>query len=208
MTGTPPIDWTAVGALAAAGSAILAVAAIFVTLGGIWIQNRATNLATALQLAWSLETRFQSGEFSQRRKKAAKALQYLTDCKRTQEAVEKVPQEIADVLNFFDTVGILTRKHAVDEQQIFTIFSGWLIPYWLVSEPIVKNNRTIDLSSWSEAEFLYTQFIRTKAKQQGRSVREQIVEEQSYTPIFLQAEIDHGGEGEPATAPMTNVSNR
>ena len=190
MGGTNSLDWTAIGSLAAIGSAVIAVASVAVALIGIWFQNRATLATTGIQLAWQLETRFTSDEFSHTRQAAAQALKAL-DGSHTRQSSGDI-QAVADVLNFFDTVGLLTRKHAVDEQQIANLFGGWLIPYWLASNTIVESERQQDPSRWKEAEFLFQRFIGAKARQERHTVQDQIVAERKTCAGVLDSEIARG----------------
>lgn len=186
------LDWTAVAALATSASAALALISVWVALTGIWQQNRAARIATGVQMLWQLEHTFKSREFLQTRMKAARALTALPTIEPAGFKSLDGINEIADVLSFFESVGLLTQKGVLDEQFVYSAFSAWVIPYWLVSARVAQLQRESDPSAWCDAEALFSRLLGKQAKMQKRTVKQQLAYEQSRCAEFLQSEIATG----------------
>jgi hypothetical protein len=94
-------------------------------------QLKLNNLALSVDLVIRLEKRFDDDLITQRRA-AAHALENLT---------EENESDIEPILDFFETLGLLTRRKALDEEFVWSYFFYWFYGYWRVSKDIVKKQR-------------------------------------------------------------------
>jgi hypothetical protein len=70
------------------------------------------------------------------RQEAAGALQIPAD-QRTPDHED----HIEDLLDFFETLGLLTRRRALDKEMVWSTFFYWLYGYWLFSRAFVEAQR-------------------------------------------------------------------
>ncbi len=89
-------DYTAITAWAA-------VIAAFASVYALWAEGKRARFAQGIDLLFQLDERFDGEEMRQSRRAAAQSI------------LDRNYSEVDDVLNFFGTVGILTRRGVLDE---------------------------------------------------------------------------------------------
>ncbi len=83
--------------------------------------------------------------------------------------LQAVEDEIRDVLDFFETLGLLVRKGAVDIDVAWNGFAVWATSYWQSLSPWLGKKRQGDETLWAEYERLQLLLIKTDAKQRKRT---------------------------------------
>lgn len=124
-----------------AGTAALKFAPIAgPTLGFIvfWWQVQRARFNQRIDLILKLAERFDKLEMRASRSKAARALR--TDCNTEEGAVE-------DVLSFFEELGFLLARNAVDTDAVYEFFEYWAIQYHQATEQYRHRMRKCTSSS-------------------------------------------------------------
>jgi hypothetical protein len=112
------------------------------------------------------------------RKRVAKALQNHIST-----------QEIDTVLDFFETLGILVRRHAVDDELAWNSFSYWVLRYAALTQDhiVARRKNESDETYWQEFEFLIKRFTEIEIKKRNLKFPPSFSKEQ--LDSFLQEEI-------------------
>jgi hypothetical protein len=131
-------------------SALISAATSFVTtltaLIGIPIlihQSRQAAFSMKVDNLLKKEEFFESENMMANRRKAANAIRK-----------QKFGPEIEDVLDFFEGVGLLLKKGAVDPEMVWSDFSETAFGYWYSSDEYIKQERNKDKYYWENFEHL------------------------------------------------------
>lgn len=148
------MNLNSVPALSAAFAAFCSLVALIFT----YIQLRQLRFAHEVDLIFEFERRFEAPEMLDARRLAAKALQNRTST-----------QEIDTVLDFFETLGILVRRHAVDEELAWNAFSYWVLRYAALMRDHIAARRKSesDDTYWKEFEILVQSLTRVETKKRA-----------------------------------------
>ena len=134
-------NWQAVSAGAAFFATLFALIALILNLKA----TRIAALGLKVQEVERLDARFASAEFLQQRARAAAALE-------SGEGLENVD----NVLDFFEDVGLLLRRGALDKDFAHSRFFHWTNIYWRGAEAYVRSSRERGRRElWTEFEKLY-----------------------------------------------------
>jgi len=147
-------DGVDVNSVVAFSSAAAAMAALVVALVTCF-QLKHARFALGVDLVLKLEAQFDAPEMKTARSLAAKALS------RDTNAVELEP-----VLDFFETVGALLKRRAVDGDLAWSCFSYWVLRYAALASDQIRARRKADLDQtyYQEFEFLVEQMERVEGK--------------------------------------------
>lgn len=139
------------GAVAAVATAVVAVVAL-------WIQNDAFKASLASDQSMKLDDRFNVPEFRRIRARAARALR------------DHVSEEDAeDVFDFFETVGLFTRRRVLDEEIVHSFFFHWINIYWVAGKDhIAKKQRDVS-SAWKDFGELYLKVLKIEKREDPSS---------------------------------------
>ena len=121
--------WNAVTALDGVAAAIAALATMVA-------ESRRSRFAQQIDLLLRFEDRFATPDFLSIRKRAATGL--TTD----------KPDESDDVLDFFETVGLLVQKGALNPQMVWNSFAYWLLHYTAAASEHISKAQTADPALW------------------------------------------------------------
>lgn len=145
------IDFNSITASAAAIAAVASLIALILT----YFQLKQFRFAHGVDLIFELEDRFDAPEMMKARKVVAKALQKRTSV-----------QEMDTVLDFFETLGILVRRHAVDKELAWNSFSYWVLRYAVFTRDHIDARRRAesDNTYWEEFEFLVDCFTQVETR--------------------------------------------
>jgi hypothetical protein len=124
-----PIDWNAVAALAAVAAAVVAI-------GGLIFERRRYRSTQAIDLLLRFEDRFATPELRHARAEATRGLR------------RNDPTQSDDVLDFFETVGLIVERHALDIELVWSSFDYWLRRYGILTARYVAESRDTDRSIW------------------------------------------------------------
>jgi len=132
--------WVAVGALGTSAAVLLGVR-----------QIRLSRLTTSADLLLRLEDRFDNEDFRETRFEAAKALKNITESNQG---------HIEDVLDFFETIGILVRKKVLNKELVWCSFFYWLHGYFIAGQELIKKQRKRFPSRYNELVTLHRKLLK------------------------------------------------
>jgi hypothetical protein len=145
------MTWESIEAIAAVIAAVVAVFAI-------WLQNKSFKANLAADLIMKLDDRFTSSEYKEIRSKAARSLQLHIDEK-----------EAEDVFDFFETVGLFTRRKALDAEIVHSFFFHWINVYWNAGRDYILRRQKESKLSWKDFCYLYQKVLEVEKKKDSSS---------------------------------------
>ena len=171
----PHLDFNSITASAAAIAAVASLVALILTS----FQLKQFRFAHGVDLIFELEDRFDAPEMMKARKRVAKALQNHIST-----------QEMDTVLDFFETLGILVRRNAVDDELAWNYFSHWVLRYAALTKDHIEDRRKAesDETYWQDVEFLIERFTKIEKKKRNLKLPPFISPEQ--LDKFLAEETD------------------
>jgi hypothetical protein len=141
------MDYEAVAALAALVT--VAVAAL-----ALWYESKRSRFSLGVELYMKLDERFNSNEMRNIRKAAAKSL--LSGRLGTGPAFRTT---VEDVLDFFEMIGFLLSRGALDERMVWHGFFNIIHPYWLSAQEYIEDQRREDPTVWSDLAQLHQRLL-------------------------------------------------
>ena len=143
------VDYTAISSWAAVIAALTAVYAI-------WAEGKRARFSQGLDLLQKLSNEFNSDPFKEKRRAIAKIL--LKD--KNQQAITKKDTSTlkttgTDILDHFQTVGILMRRGILDEELVYSEYFFWLEGYWICLQKVYSAFSEVDITVWEDAQWLY-----------------------------------------------------
>ena len=129
------MSWEAVAGLSGLVAALVAIVALI-------LQTRQAAFVAGVDLLFNMYERFFSAEMLANRRRAALGL------------MGTEPSAADDVLNFFEIVGLLTRRKALDDRMVWHMLSGCIVPYVNASEKYITASRQTDKTIWSAVVWL------------------------------------------------------
>jgi hypothetical protein len=167
MSGKPTF-WSKIDVLSAAVGASVSLLAVFVSVGiAVW-QIRETRIATATQLHEMRDEakiqhlvdeseKFDTGPLLASRK--ALAAKRINTEKHTLRPLDlgDAPDEMWDLLNECDHVGLLTRRGYLDIADVWSEMGYWLFNIYADAETVVESDRKDDPSSMKNCSWLIEQ---------------------------------------------------
>jgi hypothetical protein len=138
------MDFNTIAALSAAVAACVAA-----------FQLRQFRFAHGVDLIFSLEDRFDAPDLVNARRVAARALQ-----------IGESTEEIDTVLDLFETLGILVRKHAIDDELAWNSFSHWVLRYAALTKDHIQARRKeeSDDTYWQQFDLLVERLTKIEKK--------------------------------------------
>jgi hypothetical protein len=159
------MNWTAISGLAAAIAALGSIVGIWIAYRAFKAQTSAIELSSeqfrlslSVDLVIKLEERFNSDAIKKARRLAAKALLTKRDI-----------DNVDDVLDFFETLGLLTRLKGLKEEMVYSIFFHWINCYWTAAHHYVGEMRRDTITAWEDAEYAYKAVLAIEQKRDPRS---------------------------------------
>lgn len=140
------MTWESMEAIAAV---VAAAAAVF----AIWLQNKSFKANLTADLAMRLEDRFATEEYKVIRSKAARALR---------NHVGEVEAE--DVFDFFEIVGLFTRRKALDVEIVHSLFFHWINVYWTAGRDHISRKQAQSRFLWKDFGDLYLKVLEVEMK--------------------------------------------
>lgn len=125
--------------------------AIIVTIIVLCIQIKRSRFSQSVDLILKLEQRFfESEEMIGIRKKAAETLR---------DNPSSPSSDIENVLDYFETIGLLVRRKALDKEMVWHTFYHWMHRYWLLSNQYIIEKRKSKPSLWEDYVNLENQIV-------------------------------------------------
>lgn len=131
------MNWYAAAVIVSSCSALISLAAL------LW-NLRWSHLTTSVNLVLDLDDRFNNKLKPARTVASAKLLQGDSES-----------DELDAVLDFFDTVGYLTKVKVVDEDFIWETFQYWIVGYYLNAKSYIDEQRGLDSTHGENLVALY-----------------------------------------------------
>ncbi len=128
---------------------IAAVSAIV----GLILQDRLTKFTVSVNLLVGFDNKYDEPAMVKKRKMAARAL--LSGKNR---------DAVRDVLNFFEEIGILLQKGAVDPDLVYNQFAYSAISYWMASREYTEELRSADPTWFSAYAYLISRMNKRSSK--------------------------------------------
>jgi hypothetical protein len=135
------------GAFAALAALIVAVVT--------YLQLKHSRFALGVDLILKLETSFSSAEMKAERNRAANALKGNANL-----------ADIEPVLDFFETVGVLVRRQAIDGELAWSSFSYWVLRYAALAREQIHARRKLDSDDtyYQDFDFLVENLTQVEMK--------------------------------------------
>jgi hypothetical protein len=143
---------------AEAWSALAAVVGVIVTAIFQLLGWRRDRIARGMESIAALDSRFESPEFREVRRRAAAHLS------APDSPTDGGEEAVRTVLNFFEAVGFLYSSKLVTAKSVWVFFSSWLIPYYAATENLSTTLRLEDPNSYSELERLHRDVCKIERK--------------------------------------------
>jgi hypothetical protein len=78
--------------------------------------------------------------------------------------------EMEDILDFFETVSMLTRKKALDLYIVWHTFDYWMERYYAVAEPHIVARQAREPGVWEDLDWLMPRLKKLQAKKGGSNL--------------------------------------
>ncbi len=150
----------------------------------IWVDGKRSRFSQGLDILLKF-----SNEFNSDSMKAARRQVALTCLKKTKKLndVQKANLE-SEILNHFQTVGLLLRKKILDPELTWSEYSYWVRYYSRLSRGTIDSFREEDPTAWEDVDWMMKQFSKLDKKYKIYSNKED--EDQKEVDEFLQSESE------------------
>jgi hypothetical protein len=128
---------------------ITALATFALLLAGIivaWVESRRHRFTQSIEMILRFEERFNSLDFLKQREAAAKCLK----AKAYKNPTDRCSRDADEVLDFFETIGYLLRRRALDEKMVLHTFWHWIMGYYQGAEEHINEVRKSDQTVWED----------------------------------------------------------
>jgi hypothetical protein len=162
-----------------AGVATVAGAAIAIV--AILIQMKVARFSTGIDTLWRLQDQWDSREMRCARVAVAQGL--------SNNSLPTVEHgQVNDVVNFFEFIGLLVRKGAVDLDGAWNNFSDWALPYWEELSGWIDEHRYGDATVWENYGLLQVQLLAVEANRRHLTPDATVQKIRDGIPAFLSRE--------------------
>ena len=140
--------------------------------------NESFRLSLSADLVTKLDDKFNGPDLKSIRKTAARALLSNTNL-----------GEAEDVLDFFETVGLLMRLEALNPEMVHNTFFHWANLYWIATKDyIIARRKSTSISLWVYFKSLHTEVCRIE-KLKDRTSKDLQLDRDSLRQ-YLQEEVE------------------
>jgi hypothetical protein len=80
--------------------------------------------------------------------------------------------EMEDVLDFFETISMLTRKKALDLFMVWHTFDYWMERYYSVAKPYIAKRQAVEPGVWEDLDWLMPRLKKLQAKKGSSNLDE------------------------------------
>lgn len=154
------MDERAIEAYATLAGVVVSATGVIISMFVFAKEAYRARFRTSIDLALKCEETFNGPSFEEKRRKAASAL--LTD---------KDTAEAEPIYDFFEIVGFLVRKKAIDADIAWSMFYDWVHGYWSNGEAHIMKLRSEkkDRTLWDDFERLHAALLETQRKEANQS---------------------------------------
>ena len=122
---------------------IINLAGVIVAILVLWFQIQRSTFSMSVDLTLKLDDRFNSDSFRKQRAKAAKSI------------LKSKFKDAEDVFDFFETLGLLVRRRALDKEIAWNTFFHWIHGYWTTCSTYIIEERRKNSSVYKEFALLH-----------------------------------------------------
>jgi hypothetical protein len=160
------------------------IIAVIVSIFALFYQIRHSRFALGVELLQKQDERFNSDEFYQKRMLAVKSIQ------------SKSFIDAEEIYDFFETIGLLLRRRALDKEFVWSSFYWWIHRYWYVSKAYVERRRieTHDLTLWQDFEYLAKKLNKYEKKKRKATSDSILILTDDELKAFYDAELSLEGD--------------
>jgi hypothetical protein len=183
------------GMTAQAWSALVATIALVVTAGFQIAGWRRDRLSRGVDAVRAMDSRWESTEFREQRKRAA-AFLISKD-----EADDAGRDALFCLLNLFETLGFFLDRKIADAETIWHFFGSWLLPYCVAAQGVIVKERAHDPSVYCELQVLFEEVCKVERKTHPSRRTDHLTSE-SEVLVFLREEQTLSLTPRPSTTPL------
>jgi hypothetical protein len=145
-------------------------------------QVRRARFNQSIDLLFRLENSFFGEDMREQRSKAARLM------------LRDIPDftEVEDVIDFFETVALLSRKGALDRYMIWHTFYYWIDRYYETAKSHIEERRKIDSTVWQDIGPFVEGLRNLQVKEAGLSTIAQTIPAPDELKRFLNEEQSEG----------------
>lgn len=160
----------------------LSVTLSFIAFG---YQVHRARFTQSIDLLLRFETNFFGPEKREQRSKAAAGM------------LQRPPvfKEAEDILDFFETIALLERKHALDRYMLWHTFYYWIDHYYEATKGHIEERRRTEPTVWQDIGPFVTSLRRLQKKETHLSSIEQTIPNPQAIEDFLNEERSEGKAG-------------
>jgi uncharacterized membrane protein YidH (DUF202 family) len=78
--------------------------------------------------------------------------------------------EMEDILDFFETIAMLTRKKALDVYMVWHTFDYWIERYYAIARPHILKRQASEPGVWEDLAWLVPKLAQLQSKKSGHTV--------------------------------------
>lgn len=157
--------------------AITSVAAVIIAIVALISETKHSRFALGIDLTLRLNEYFDSERIVKLRKMAAKGV------------LDKTNEGVVELLNFFETIGLLVKEGALNKKIVWNIFSSYVINYYQAVSDFVREVKRDDKTAWSNLIYLYNELLKIE-KQERRCNDADLAISKESLEIFLNDEAN------------------
>ncbi len=155
-------------------TAIATLLTVSVAICAIILESRRHRFSLGIELILKMEERFETKEVKERITAASGILNAAYD-------------EADVILDFFENIGILCHRGALDYRTVWFYFFYWLNHYWYACEDYIRESRAKDHSVWQYLTKLHGQAFLIELKERNCSIAD-IIPSEDEIRKFLEEE--------------------
>lgn len=162
------LDYNAITALSGLVAAIIAAAALLA-------EGKRSRFSIGVDIILKLDERFNTEELRKIRRVAAKSI------------LDKTYRDAEEVLDFFEMMGLMVRKGALNEEMVWNLFFYWIHRYRLSANEYIEKERQKDSMVWANLIYLHDRVVAIEKRISRCSDSDLLLSEQSLKE-FLEEE--------------------
>ena len=175
---TGAFNWTALAALAASLTALIALATAVMIFRQVHKDTQRILFTTALDSIWRFDTQWSSDSMADARSAAAASL------------LDARPgRDVEVVLDFFDQIALLVNRQALDEEMVWYQFYWPMANYWAASQEYVHEVERDDPLRWEQLGSVMPRLVAIEARRRKHTA-EQAVPTPAQIKDFLTGESE------------------
>ena len=176
------MDSNTASSIAASVSAVAASVAALVAVAALYIQGLRARSILRIELLFRFNDRFSDEHLRAARSSAANAL--LNNAKDL--------GDVDDVLDFFESMGLMVQHKALDPEMVWSEFSFWIDGWWCAAFKYIQEVRSDDATIWEYFWRLREHMMRVE-KRWTKASDSELVQSREDVVDFLKGELSLTG---------------